>query len=98
MGGWGHALFQSLTGAARFGASLLRAFISWAQSLHPPHPHLPAAAHASHLAAVDVSPDSAALLAVGKDARARQAVALWDISRVRDGGAVRAGGCSGWAV
>jgi hypothetical protein len=38
------------------------------------------AAHSSSLAALDLSPDGRALLAVGCDQHSRQLLALWDIS------------------
>lgn len=46
------------------------------------------AAHASHLAALDVSADGHALVACGADSVARQMIALWDIRDVRATGKV----------
>jgi hypothetical protein len=46
------------------------------------------AAHASNLAALDVSADGRALVACGADNLARQTIALWDIRNVRATGKV----------
>ncbi|WIA37015.1 hypothetical protein OEZ86_013999 [Tetradesmus obliquus] len=43
-------------------------------------------AHASRLAALDVSADGRALVAAGCDSQGRQVIALWDISGIRQGG------------
>jgi hypothetical protein len=52
-------------------------------------PHLSSvAAHASRLAALDVSADGRALVAAGCDEQGRQVIALWDISGVRQGARV----------
>ncbi|KAF6264700.1 hypothetical protein COO60DRAFT_1654818 [Scenedesmus sp. NREL 46B-D3] len=42
-------------------------------------------AHASRLAALDVSADGRALVAAGCDSQGRQVIALWDISRILQG-------------
>lgn len=42
------------------------------------------AAHASGVSCVDISPDVRALAAVGLDAQARQTIALWNISEMRN--------------
>jgi len=47
------------------------------------------AAHSSNMAALDVSPDGRALLAVGQDKNARQVVVLWDLADLFVGGEVR---------
>lgn len=49
------------------------------------------AAHASNLAALDVSADGRALVACGADNLARQTIALWDIQDVRSTGKVSRG-------
>jgi WD40 repeat protein len=49
---------------------------------------LSVAAHASRLAALDVSADGRALVAAGCDEQGRQVIALWDISGIRQGARV----------
>jgi hypothetical protein len=46
------------------------------------------AAHASNLAALDVSADGNALIACGADSLARQTIVLWDTRNVRASGKV----------